>query len=91
MDLLQRFFDVGYSKDQCLFVIQEEHLADPDTSFARILDFLELPYEPIVNEAMNVRPKPHLMGDSICSYLQDYYKDHNERLFEFLGRRVDSW
>jgi hypothetical protein len=91
MDILQVLLDLGYSKEQCLFVIQEEHLADPDTSFARILDFLELPYESIVNETVHERPKPYLMGDSICAYLQDYYKLHNERLFEFLGREVASW
>lgn len=67
----------------------EDFATDTSRVFAEILHFLELPpWEPRVFPKHNAWRYPQ-MDPATRRYLVDYFRPHNERLYEYLGREFD--
>jgi len=81
-----------YSKDQLLIVISEDMRLNPQDVYNRVFDFLgvrrvQIEYDPNVA----VRSYPKALEKDIYKKLHEFYKPYNERLFDFLGYRIDEW
>ena len=79
-----------FPKDRLLIVQSEEFFKDPEKIYHQVLDFLELPTHNLkiyrvvgrVNKNRKIEPK-------LLSKLTEYFRPHNEELYEYLGRRFD--
>ena len=85
---LQRWFEV-FPRHQILVLQSEVFFAQPEQSFAQVLDFLQLPaWAPEKFKAYNIGRyaaiDPHLR-----QRLQAYFEPHNQRLFDLLGETFD--
>ncbi len=88
-DSLARFFDV-FGREQILILGNNELLKDPRGTVTRACDFLSLPGVPegIDFPKKNVGEKAPVSSE-VFAYLDDYFRPHNERLFQLLGRQID--
>lgn len=75
-----------FPKEQLLILKSEDLFADPRTVLEQTLSFLDLP--PLEREEYSKDNKGSYsdMDPSTRDYLIDYFKPHNERLQEYLGR-----
>lgn len=79
-----------FPKDRLLIIQSEEFFKDPEKIYHQVLDFLELPTHNLkiyrvvgrVNKNRKIEPK-------LLSKLTEYFRPHNEELYEYLGRRFD--
>ncbi len=89
-DQLQRWWEY-FDRDQMLMLKSEELYESPAETLKVVLDFLELPeWEP---EASEVMPKKQNKGGyeegmepETRRKLEEFFRPHNERLYEYLGR-----
>ena len=81
-----------FSKDQLLIECSEEFYADPYKTVKRVLEFLNLPdwkqekYDQY-NSSLYALKEP--MSEDLRKRLIEYFRPHNEQLYQFLGRRFD--
>ncbi len=74
-----------FPREQLLILKSEDFYADPQAVLKRVLDLLELP-----DWELKEHPKYHYgdnpkMDSSTRRRLIDFFKPHNERLYEYLG------
>jgi hypothetical protein len=70
---------------QLLVLSSERFFRDPGPSFARVLEFLELPaFTPDGYEQHNAHPYRQ-MGDRVRGRLIEHYREPNRRLYDALG------
>lgn len=83
-DQLPAWFDV-FSRDQLLFIQSEALYRDPSAVLKEAARFLELPdWEP--EEYSGHKQFPYSdISDETRTWLEDYFRPHNERLFNMLG------
>ena len=83
VDQLQRWMDV-FCKDQFLIIKTEEFEKDTQSVMNQVFDFLGIPIHQIklLNKQNVGKYKP--MSNSTRKFLIDYFKSHNERLYQFL-------
>jgi hypothetical protein len=82
---LERWFQ-HYPREQFHFVTIEELASDPSGAFERLQAFLELPdHRPARLEAEYVGKYDPLPAEDRAR-LREYFRPHNERLYELLGR-----
>lgn len=68
-----------------------EFFADPEPVYKGVLEFLGLPALGMPTfERRNARPRPAPMAQSIRDELTEFYRPHDERLADWLGR-APSW
>jgi len=98
---LRRWFSL-FNKDQILVLQSEDFYTDPETILQKTLEFLELPkstlkkYEQynadgqhfaLASSKDKLKGKKHEQMDlSLQKQLIDYFKPHNQRLYELLDR-----
>ena len=78
-----------YPREQLLLLCLEEMKKDPQRSYDQALEHIGLPphvanFEEVGRNARNYAP----LCDATRAKLAHFYQAHNERLFEFLGRRL---
>jgi hypothetical protein len=74
-----------FPREQVLVVSSERFFAEPDRTFALVLDFLGLPaFHPDAYEKHNAYDYRR-MGEPIRQRLADYYREPNQHLYEALG------
>ncbi len=80
-----KFFDIS----QFMFISSEQLFADSKNVYAETLDFLRLPlWTPEKFE--HIFPgRPGEITDTTKEQLLNYYRPHNERLYQLLGREFD--
>ena len=78
-----------YMLEQLLLLCLEEMKTDPQRSYDQALEHIGLPPHTANFEdvARNARAYASL-SDATRTKLVQFYHEHNERLFEFLGRRL---
>ncbi len=85
---LKRWFE-SFSEKQVLILNSEDFYADPAVIYSQVLDFLKLPqwglreykrFNGLDYQGMNAATRKQLI---------DYFKPHNQRLYEFLGMSFD--
>jgi len=75
-----------FPKEQFLIVKSEEFFADPQSIFNQVTDFLQLPEWDFLNQKQWNVGQYNNMDVQIREQLQAFFKPHNERLYELLGR-----
>jgi hypothetical protein len=74
-----------FDGDQLLVLSSERFFAEPEPTFARVLEFLELPaFSPAAWEKHNAYDYRQ-MGDEVRGRLVEHYREPNRRLYESLG------
>jgi len=73
-------------RDRVHVVDSHDFFADPQPTFARVLEFLGLPPAPEIEfEQHNARPRSP-MDDALRARLEAHFEPYDERLTEWLGR-----
>lgn len=76
-------------RDQLLIVKSEDFYQDTKSAIRRIATFLELPsLESVEYRKFNSFKYPP-MDTAMQIYLRDFFKPHNQRLYDFLGADMD--
>ena len=89
VDKIKHWMEV-FPKEQFLIIQSEEFLEDKSKTFEQVLEFLGLPkWEPDEFVLYKKRKYKELMDPDLRRKLVDYFKPHNQRLYEFLGRKFD--
>ncbi|MEH7381665.1 sulfotransferase domain-containing protein [Bacillus sp. JJ1533] len=78
-----------FPKKQFLIVKSEDFFYDPLTVFDRVLHFLNLPVWELNKGKKYNAGHYSKMDDVMRKHLIDYFKPHNQRLYEILGENLD--
>jgi GR25 family glycosyltransferase involved in LPS biosynthesis len=81
-----------YSREQILILISEEMRATPQQVYKQVFDFLginslDLEHNASINQHSYKQP----LSDESVELLVNFYAPYNKRLFDFLGRKIDTW
>jgi len=75
-----------FTRSQFLFIKSEDLFSNPRDVVERTTDFLRIQrWKPESIEKHNVGKIQSKISDSLRSRLNEYFKPHNQRLYEFLG------
>jgi hypothetical protein len=75
-----------FSREQLLVLCSEDLRRNPSGVLKTVLEFLELPaWQPRVENSYGQAEYPK-MDSRMRSRLLEYFRPHNQRLYEFLGR-----
>jgi len=83
---LERWFAL-YERDRFHFVTLEEMADDAQSALDRLHEFLGLPahrYEQL--GARHIAPRREALDPEVRASLNEYFRPHNERLYELVGR-----
>ena len=69
----------------------EEYRQNPQATYDRISDFLGVSSVKINHEDAHVRKYTTRLTAEQRAWLSDFYRPHNQRFFELLGREIPSW
>lgn len=84
-DQLKRWMNL-FPKEQFLILKSEDFFTDPQIGFKQVTDFLDLPnWEYTDHKQWNVGSYSK-MEDHLRKRLTEFFRPHNQRLYEFLGR-----
>lgn len=81
---LERYLTL-FSKEQILIIEFEEFFSDIITQYKKVIDFLDLEEQTIVNHIYN-KGKYKKIDKNTRSKLIDYYKTYNKKLYSLIGR-----
>ena len=88
-DKLKRWMDV-FPKEQFLIMHSKDFFDNPSKIYQKTLDFLNMPQFDLKNYDVQGRVNENPNIDSkLRKQLIEYFKPHNERLYQFLGRNFD--
>ena len=87
-DGLKMWFDV-FPKEQFLIIDFDELARNPTPIYDKIFDFLELPKFTHSKHIVYNTRKYDDMVPSTRKYLIEYFKPHNEQLYNLLGKKFD--
>lgn len=88
IDQLMRWLEF-FPREQMLVLVSEAFYKDPSISLDSVCDFLDLPPMPRRNakEYERINYVPYLrMDPKMRQHLVEYFKPHNRRLYDFVGR-----
>jgi hypothetical protein len=88
-DQLSRWFE-HFPRKQFLLLKSEDFFANPENSYTKTLDFLELPAHKLITYKKFNASVRESMPNGIRQYLTDYFKPHNEHLKDLTGTSF-SW
>ena len=80
-----------FPREQLLVLVAEEYRQDPQATYDQIADFLAVAPAKISHKDSHVRTYTTRLTAEQRAWLSDFYKPHNQRFFELLGRDVPSW
>ena len=79
-----------FPREQMLFLLMDDLIEDPGSTVRTMTDFLELPpIEVQVPKRAHQSVKIDPMSPEMRAQLVEYFRPHNAKLEEFLGRRLD--
>ena len=78
-----------FPREQILFVATEDLTNDHNKTFQEIFNFLKLPTCKIEYERKNIGKYKKEMKPETRKFLIDFYKPHNKKLYELLGKNFD--
>jgi hypothetical protein len=79
-----------FPKEQFLIIQSEEFFRDPSKIYNQVLDFLGVENFELDTYRTYGKVNKNRKIDSIFyNELLDYFKPHNQRLYELLGRKFD--
>lgn len=90
MDQIERFLQ-HFSREQLHIVIAEHMKKDPDGTYGRIFDFLGVRHVDLEITSEFVGSYKEKIPTRVKNRLVELYRSHNERLYNFLGYRIEEW
>lgn len=91
MDQIERFMKVFPNKENLLVVVAERIKANPLVEYQRIFDFLGAKPFDFTPEDDHIGLYTSKLSPRVAERLRKVYRSHNERLFAFLGYRINEW
>ena len=89
VDKIKRWMEV-FPKEQFLIIQSEEFLRNTSKTYNDVLEFLGLPnWEPKEFVLYKKRPYKEKISSNLRNELVNYFKPHNQRLYDFLGKSFD--
>ncbi len=88
VDQLTRWFD-SYPREQILVLSLEEFKSDWKASFTRVLNFLQLPSWDVREFKKYYSRRYDGMNPETRQRLVEFFRPHNQRLYELLGRSFE--
>ncbi len=89
VDKIKRWMEV-FPKEQFLIIQSEEFLRNTSKTYNDVLEFLGLPnWEPKEFVLYKKRPYKEKISSNLRNELVDYFKPHNQKLYDFLGKSFD--
>ena len=89
VDKIKHWMEV-FPKEQFLIIQSEEFFREPSKIYNQVLDFLGVENFELDTYRTYGKVNKNRKIDSIFyNELSDYFKPHNQRLYEFLGRKFD--
>lgn len=89
IDQLQKWQQY-FSVNQLLVLKSEAFFSNPKETYRKVIDFLNLPHwYPDNFQRYNAGRYADKLDPEIKQQLHNFYAPHNERLYEYLGRRLD--
>ena len=89
VDKIKRWMEV-FPKEQFLIIQSEEFFKNPSKTYNDVLEFLGLPnWEPKEFVLYKKRPYKEKISSNLRNELVNYFKPHNQRLYDFLGKSFD--
>ena len=89
VDKIKHWMEV-FPKEQFLIIQSEEFLEHKSKTFEQVLKFLGLPvWEPDEYVLYKKRDYKESMDPELRKKLTDNFNPHNQRLYEFLGKKFD--
>lgn len=86
---LKNWFNL-FDKQQLLILKSEDFFSNPGKIFKQVLDFLNLPnWEPKQYKQYNSNSYPKMIEPTTRKHLVEYFKPHNQRLYQLLGVNFD--
>ncbi len=87
--ILERWIKL-FQKEQFLVLSNEDLAQDPAGVMKQVFDFLEMPENNTIRYIpKNVGHYPSDINPNLLSRLQKFFRSHNQRLEDFLGRKFD--
>lgn len=81
-----------FPREQLLVLISEEYRAAPTATLQEVFRFIGAADATVPFTArVHVRQRDIRIDERTRSWLHEYYRPYNRRLFEFLGREVPQW
>jgi hypothetical protein len=81
-----RVYENYFGKDAMLILKSEDMFKYPQSVVNQVFKFLNVPPNDIKNLLQHNKQSYKPIDDSLKEYLMDYYKPHNQRLYQFLGK-----
>jgi len=81
---LERWFTY-FPREQFLILFSEDLDRDPEGTFRKVWDFLEVPDHPLPEKQRRTVGRYDPMKPETRSWLEDYFRPHDDRLAELLG------
>jgi len=78
-----------FEKKQILVLSSEEFFLNPMKSLNLVYDFLDLPCHKLEKFKIFNKGNTPQMENKTRSFLSEYFKEHNQKLFEYLGKHFD--
>ena len=79
-----------FPRDQFLIIQSEEFLQNTSQIYQNVLKYLDLPkWEPDEFRLFKKRDYKEKMNVETRKKLSEFFRPHNEKLYEFLGQRFD--
>ena len=89
VDKIKRWMEV-FPKEQFLIIQSEEFFKNPSKTYNDVLEFLGLKLFSLKKfEIKGKVNKNRTIDDDFRNELVDYYKPHNQKLYDFLGKSFD--
>lgn len=80
-----------FGRDRFLVLFSEDYRRDPQRTYDRIFAFLGVRSCPIRHRDAHVRSYQAGLTSEERKMADDFYRPHNERLYDLLGYRISSW
>ena len=89
VDKIKRWMEV-FPKEQFLIIQSEEFFKNPSKTYNDVLEFLGLKLFSLKKfEIKGKVNKNRTIDDDFRNELVDYFKPHNQKLYDFLGKSFD--
>ena len=80
-----------YARERIHFIITERMYRAPEEEYQKVLAFLGLERNDQEIDNRNVRSYPQPMQEETRIRLEEFFRPHNELLFNVLGERIHEW
>ena len=80
-----------FRREQLLVLIAEEYRENPQSIYDQVFGFLGVQPMVVTHNDVHVREHTTRLSPDQRQWLADFYRPHNQKLFEFLQREVPAW